>query len=841
MPSSIRTLGNGLLITAALGFAQRAGAQSAFDRPNALPAPGRDAVGTADTTAVVMNPAVLAFLPGAELRWTGVFLSEQSQLPQQGHAFAVGFPIPFLRLGTALRVDLVNPPDHANYPSYQLLNWGAGIKLTDASAIGVAWQRSYSDSRLFHGIDAWALGYVARPWDAVGFGIWGRAINAPLSEGYYRLDPSLELALTLRPFGSDAVELGLMNTYIYPKYTADYFVPRASLGVKIPGFGHLRADVAISDPDNRTGYRAWLATGGVSVAFNGPQGSSEVGVGTLVGDAHGSNARYKAYSNLYFDAAIHSFRSSAAVEIPHTALRFLIEDTPSPRGHVALLRKLWAIAEQENSVEAVVLELRTAPARSLAYAQELRDAVGNLRAHGKRVLCHLDDAKGNALYVCSSADRILIHPAGGIRFAGLSTTHFYFKGLLDKLGVKADFVRIGDHKSAPESFMREGPTDIARNDSQQLLEAVNGQVITGIAQGRHLTVPQVTETIAKGPFVSSEAKVAGLVDQYAYSDQIEDQVTQVLGHSVMLVDEPLAQRESAHFDSVRKVAVLYLEGDMVDGKSQTIPLLGNKMVGSSTIGETLRQLRADPSVGAIVLRVESPGGSALAADTLWREIQLTTAGGKPVVVSMGGVAASGGYYVATPATRVFANPATITGSIGIFYGKADIAELLRRIGVNTETLKTAPRADAESLFRPFTDQERVELERKVRQFYEVFLSRVSIGRNMSHDAVDALGQGRVYTGEQAVRNRLVDELGGLRQALQYARTLAHLAEHAPIVEFPPPDTSLIGRLLGIEGVASQAQLPLPAPLLDMARALAPFTVQDADRPFARLEWVTIPQ
>jgi protease-4 len=208
---------------------------------------------------------------------------------------------------------------------------------------------------------------------------------------------------------------------------------------------------------------------------------------------------------------------------------------------------------------------------------------------------------------------------------------------------------------------------------------------------------------------------------------------------------------------------------------------------------------------------------------------------------MGGVAASGGYYVATPATRVFANPATITGSIGIFYGKADIAELLRRIGVNTETQKTAPRADAESLFRPFTDQERAELERKVRQFYEVFLSRVSIGRKMGHDAVDALGQGRVYTGEQAVKNHLVDELGGLRQALQYARTLAHLAEHAPIVEFPPPDTSLIGRLLGIEGVASQAQLPLPAPLLDMARALAPFTVQDADRPFARLEWVTIPQ
>ncbi len=841
MRPSIRILGTGLLMASALTLSQRVSAQSIFDRPNALPAFGRDAVGTSDTTGVVMNPAVLAFLPGAELRWTGVFLNEQSQLPQQGHAFGVGFPIPFLRLGTALRVDLVNPPNASGYPAYQLLNWGAGIKLTDATAIGVAWQRSYSDSRQFHGMDAWALGYVARPWDGLGLGIWGRAINAPLSEGYYRLDPSLDIALTIRPFGSDAVEVGLMSTYVYPRYSPDYFVPRASLGVRLPGFGRFRADVAISDPDNRTGFRTWLATAGVAVNFNGPQGSSEFGAGTLVGNALGTQARGKAYSNLYFDAAVQSYRTSAAIEIPHIALRFLIDDTPSPRAHVALLRKLWAIADREDSVDAVVLELRDVPARSLAYAQELRDAIQNLKEHGKRVLCHLDDAKGTALYVCSQADRILIHPAGGIRFSGLSTTHFYFKGLLDKLGIKADFVRIGDHKSAPESFMREGPTDVARKDSQQLLEAINQQVVTGIAAGRHLPAPQVAERIAQGPFVSSEAKVAGFIDQFAYSDQVEEEVAKVLGHRISMVDEPLAQLESPHFDAARKVAILYIEGDMVDGKSQTIPLFGAKMVGSATIGETLRQLRSDPSIAAIVLRVESPGGSALAADTLWREIQLTDAPrGKPVVVSMGGVAASGGYYIASPATRIFANPATITGSIGIFYGKADVAELLRRIGVGIETYKTGPRADAESIFRPFTDEEHYELEHKVRQFYEVFLNRVSLGRKMDRDAVDALGQGRVYTGEQALKNHLVDELGGLRQAIHYARALVGLPEYAPLVEFPPPDSSLLGKILGLEGVSAQTQIPLPGPIVDMARALAPFAVQDPDRPFARLEWVTTP-
>jgi protease-4 len=815
-------------------------AQAGLDRPTALPALGRDPVGTIDTTAVVTNPALLAFLPGAELRWTGVFTSDQATLPQQGNAFGVGFPIPFLRMGTALRVDLVNPPLAANYASYQLLNWGAGFRLTENSAIGLAWQRSYSDSSFYHGIDAWALGYTARPWEALGIGIWGRALNAPVSEGGYRLDPTFEVALSVRPFASDALEIGLMNTYYYPKYTPDFFAPRASLGVKIPGFGRFRADVTINDPDNRANSRAWLATGGIVVDFNGPQGGSQFGAGTLVGNALGQDARYKAYSNLYFDVALHSYRSSAAVEFPHVALRFLVDDTPSPREHVALLRKLWSVAEHEPSVDAVVLELRDVPARSMAYAQELRDAIEHLRAQGKRVVCHLDDAKSAALYLCSSADRVLIHPAGGLRVAGMSTTHFYFKGLLDKLGIKADFVRIGDHKSAPESFMREGPTDVARKDTQALLDAVNQQFIRGIAQGRHLPEAQVATQIARGPFVSSEAKQAGLVDQFAYSDQIEEEVAKLLGHGVSMVEEPMARRENSHFESVRKVAVVYIEGDMVDGKSQTIPLLGNKMVGSATIGDTLRKLRTDPSVGAIVLRVESPGGSALAADTLWREIQLTNApGGKPVVVSMGGIAASGGYYVASQATRVFANPATITGSIGIFYGKADVAELLRKIGVGVETFRTAPRADAESIFRPFTDEERTELERKVRQFYEVFLSRVSLGRHLDHDTVDRLGQGRVYTGEQALNNHLIDELGGLRQALDCARKLAGLPDYAPLVELPPPDSSLIGRILGLEGVSATTTLPLPKPMLDMARALAPFAVQREDVPLARLEWATL--
>jgi protease-4 len=260
-----------------------------------------------------------------------------------------------------------------------------------------------------------------------------------------------------------------------------------------------------------------------------------------------------------------------------------------------------------------------------------------------------------------------------------------------------------------------------------------------------------------------------------------------------------------------------------------------QLVGSYTIAETLKRVRENPLFAAVVLRVESPGGSSMASDVMWREV-LLTARVKPVIVSMGDIAASGGYYIAAPATRILASPLTITGSIGIFYGKADVTELLHKIGVNVEVYKTAARADAESVFRPFTEEEHHELESKVAQFYDVFVSRVAEGRKMTKAAVDRVGQGRVWTGEQAKERGLIDELGGIRQALYEARQLGHLPEDAPIVELPKIPTSLLGQLLGIEGLhASDLTTTLPASVMQLAKAMAPFLVHSSDRPLARIE------
>lgn len=833
------TLGAGTLLTSL------AAAQFPADEPTRLPAFGKSTVGNDDSSALVQNPANLAFLPAAELRWSSLYLNENARVPWQGHALALALPIPLLNASTGLRVDLLSPPSGGAGPLfqgdklYQWVTWGLALRPSDSFGFGVSLQGSYSDLSLAHGLFSWSAGMTTRPSDYFGLAFVAHDINAPVNASGGRINRSFDIGLAIRPLRSRAVELGLDGKIVDAPDA--YWSPSATLGVDIPGLGRLRGGLSLMDPDDGVAQSEWLASASMSFYLNGTGGSMDLTAGSLFGGALGSNVSGRAYENIAAEVAFKGYREPSGSQPPGFALRIRLERTPSTREHVALLRQLWQIAEDESAIDAVVFELRTSPGSSMAHVQELRDAVYLLRRAGKRVLCHLEDSDGSSLYLCSAADRILVNPAGGIRFAGLRARYFYYANLLDKLGVKADFVRIGDHKSAPESFTRSGASEVARADKIDLVQQHERHLTLGISHGRKLSAQQVRERLAKGPFVAVEAKAAGLVDGYAFDDELESEVSRLLERPVRLVNDERGPYAARFNGSNAGVAIIYVEGDMVDGRSQIIPLLGMKLAGSYTIAEAIKSARENPQIGALVLRIETGGGSAMAADVIWREIERTTKV-KPVVVSMGTAAASGGYYIASPGTRVFANPLTITGSIGIFYGKADVSALLRKIGVNVEVYKTAPRADAESLFRPFTDEERVELKRKVWQFYDVFLQRVAEGRKLTKEQVDAVGQGRVWTGEQALAHKLVDELGGLRQAIAAARALAGLPAHGPIVELPPVETTLIGRLLGIEGVSERlpAHLQaLPPGLVDMARALAPFVVHQADKPLARMELTSV--
>jgi protease-4 len=417
----------------------------------------------------------------------------------------------------------------------------------------------------------------------------------------------------------------------------------------------------------------------------------------------------------------------------------------------------------------------------------------------------------------------------------------YLRGLLDKLGVRADFVRIGPHKSAPEEFTNEHAGPVANEDHIDLLRQQAAVFDRNLSIYRRMSEEHVRAITAQGPFVATEAHDAGLVDGLAFDDEIERATRELVGRNLAYTKYEDEVTTPSTFGPRGRVGLLYLDGDIVDGRSQHIPLLDMRLVGSYSMVDAIRELRDDPTVRAVVLRIESPGGSSLASDVMWRELTLL-AQKKPLVVSMGTVAASGGYYVASASKNIFALPLTVTGSIGVFYGKADVSGLLDKIGVTIDTYRTSPRADAESMYRGFTPDEERELQRKVGQFYDTFLERVSAGRGMKKEDIDRVGRGRVWLGQQAIGYGLVDHLGGLRDALAAARAAGHLPDDAPIVEAPRENQTLLDVALDAVGARATAEdkavaQALPPAILGVARALAPLVVFRDDEPLARLEWV----
>ncbi len=816
-------------------------------RATRLDAYGRSAASEDGAEAIRLNPANLGWTPSWEVRYDGVYCDGTDQI-NCGHALEGAVPLLF-GLSTAARIDYVltpgtTTPENQIYrnASYTWLTWALAWQMSESLSFGASIQGSLSGDALFNGLFGVTLGASWRPDPHLGLSLVLNDLNRPkgppLPNGQPLLDRSYTLAAAFRPTGRRNLEIGLDVRYLegadptgqppaIAALTGDLWLPRASVAVDIPYVGRARGDFEISHIENDA-LRSYVASASLELAL----GHFSAGGGAVFGSGMGGRD-----IGAFGTVSIHGVREPG-LPAPEHAVSIRIESTPGTRGHVKLLRKLWRIADT-RTIDAVVLVLRAEPADSYAHAEELADALRVLRARGKKVLCSLEDNGARSLYVCANADRIVVNPAGGIRYAGLRSQYMYLAGLLDKIGVKAEFVRIGAHKSAPEEFENYHASPVAAADHLDYLRNVEAVFDKNLANGRHLTEERVREVTLKGPYVASEAKEYGLVDGAAFDDELDHVVHEMVGKPVAVEKYDDPQDAPVAFGSQSKVAILYVDGDMVDGRSQTIPIIDMKLAGSYTIAETVRALRDDSSIKAVVLRIESPGGSSMAADVMWRELRLL-AKKKPLIVSMGGIAASGGYYIAAAGREIYALPLTLTGSIGIFYGKADLSGLLGKIGVNVDTYRTAPRADAESLFRGFTPDEKAELQRKVKQFYDVFLDRVATGRHMTTAQVDAVGQGRVWVGQQAIQKGLVDKMGGLREALAEARRLANLPSDAPIAEYPVIQRSLLEMALGLnqETRVTASLAALPAQLRDAVRAVAPMAVYTRDIPMARLEWVS---
>ena len=828
MMRSSRPLLLGTLVLGCLLLGSVARAQMSQRPSDGVAVPFQGVATTDDASSIYVNPANLAFGTGPEARLTVVWTGEQAPLPLRGYSLDLG--VPFWILASGLRLDWLDPPGSTPAPyttqgkgnRTSWVRWANAIRLGDFAALGTTLAWSSSEAETMHDVFTVASGLTLRPNRFMSAALVARDWNRPESALGTPFERSFDLAAALRPIdGRRVLEIGLEGSY---RDDGERWVPAANVAVDIPYVGRLRTGAQLLDASEGK----VLASAGLEVNLD----SLQVTAGAVFGNAlTGSGTGFVA------GAAVRGFTEEPSIPTAAKLVRIRLEATPGVRGHTSFLRALWRLAD-DPEVDGVLLVLRSSPTMSLAYSEELTDALRLLKARGKKVLCHLEDAGGRELFVCSEADRIAINPAGGIRFSGLSTRYFYLGGLLEKLGVRADFVRIGDHKLAPEQFDA-GPSEVGRRDHRDLLQQYDRVFVEQLARGRGMSGAQVSAAVAKGPFIAPEARDAKLVDQLVYEDEIDRFAQEAFGRAVRIVDLEPPKVRPQHWRTPPGVALVYLDGDMIDGNSQKIPIIGIKLAGSYTIAKALKQAREDHTIKAVVFRVETGGGSSLASDVILREAILT-AKAKPLVVSMGSHAASGGYYASVAGNDLFANRSTVTGSIGIFYGKVDVVKLLDMLGVKTEAENTTPRADAESFFRPFSDDERKELGRKVKQFYDLFVGRVAEGRKMSPAEVHAVAQGRVWSGSQAKDLGLVDEIGGLRQALERARELASLPDDAPIVELPAEEPTLFDLILEMAGVPSlkieeSASLWVPPPMMDMARSLIPFMIYEPYKPLARME------
>ncbi len=810
-----------------------------------LDSPGRSSASEDGAEALVLNPANLAFLPAPEIRATSVVCPD-TQKVNCGAAIEAAAPLWF-GLATGLRLDYLLPPDASGFPyagySYVWGTWGLAYKIGDRFSVGASLQHSYSSNSYVNGLWGVTTGVSYRPNTRIALSLIAQDWNGPSEQiltapgaGYPVLDRSYVLAAAFRPTGRRDFEVGLdlkcqdLGPGNQCITAGGVFEPRVTVGVDIPGVGRARADVTVAHLANDD-QRAVVGTAGLEIAL----GRATLGGGALFGNGLGSQSTAAGYAT-----ASYSWYTQPGFFHPRSAVSIRIEETPSVRGHTALLRKLWRIAD-DLDIAAVTLIIRAEPADSYAHAEELADAIRVLKARKKKVLCSWEDAGPKALYVCSNADRTVVNPAGGLRYSGLRMQYMYLGKLLEKLGIRAEFVRVSDHKSAPEQFTNEHASPTAARDHEDLLREFEAVFNKDVAVGRKISEARVREVTAKGPFVASEAREAGLVDGTAFDDELERVTHELLGSDVHYEKYMETTLAPASFSEADHVAIVYAEGEMVDGRSQHIPLLNINLLGSYSVADTLKGVEEDNRVKAVVLRIESPGGSSMAADVMWRAVA-QVAKKKPVIVSMGTVAASGGYYIACPAKEIFALPLTVTGSIGVYYGKADLSGLMQKVGVSFDTYRTTPRADAESLFRPFTADEREALAVKIHQFYDTFLDRVSAGRHMTKGDVDAVAQGRVWTGQEALDRKLVDKLGGLREALAEARKLGGLADDSPIDELPHIERTLLDTALGMVGIRGSADEGgvlglIPDQIKQIAVAIAPVAIYSGDVPLARLEWV----
>jgi protease-4 len=475
------------------------------------------------------------------------------------------------------------------------------------------------------------------------------------------------------------------------------------------------------------------------------------------------------------------------------------------------LRALDAAAA-DGRVKVLLLHL-SGDRLDLAHAQELADAIARFRRSGKSVIAFAESfgegGETNSRYLlATSASEIWMQPSGDLPLAGAVLQAPFLKDLLTKIGVVARMDHREEFKGAMNSLTENAMTAPQRANMQGLVDSLTSQLADSISRGRHLDHAVAAKLIAGGPYSGEAAKAAALVDFLGYWDQAQTLALRRAGAEGEEVDlADYVARLPGPPRGTPRIAIVYGIGEVTLDRSRGAPLVGRSNMGAISTATALHEAVDDPNVAGIIFRIDSPGGSYVAADTIWREVQRARDLHRPLVVSMGSMAASGGYFVAAPAAAIVAEPATLTGSIGVFAGKLVIKELLAKLGITVDSVAGTPNALAESMTEDYTPEQWANLQSELDRIYGDFLNKVAEGRHMDRDAVHAVAKGQVWTGADAKAKGLVDELGGLATATAAVKRLAKIAPDAEVEleQYPRPSNDLRSALSSLVGGQGESQ------------------------------------
>jgi protease-4 len=517
------------------------------------------------------------------------------------------------------------------------------------------------------------------------------------------------------------------------------------------------------------------------------------------------------------------------------------------RGYVELIRK----AKGDPRVAGILLRPGGMSSPFWAKLQELRGALEDFKTSGKYVYAWLEYAGDREYYLASAADRVYLLPSASLDLTGVATYEIFLRGTFDWIGTYPDFLHVGDYKTAVNTYLEKTYTPAHREMSESLTRSHYDQLVRAIANARKKPESEVRALIDRGPFQPQDALRVGLIDEVAYEDELDDLLEDMRSPRYVEADDYVrVSWERAGVPRRSKIAIVNAAGVINSGTSGFDPVNG-AVVGADSLVEYIRDIRGDRSIRAIVLRVDSPGGSSTASDVIWRELSISRENNRPVIVSMSDLAASGGYYIALGGDAIVAQPGTLTGSIGVYTGKFVTTGSLDKLGANIEATSQGRHAEIYSPDRRFTAEERTKIQESMQLVYDQFIERTAAARQMPPEKVDEVAQGRVWTGEQAKQIGLVDEIGGLYKAIDLAKQRARIGadEEVELLVYPPRRSffevladeiqSPLGRLQTMDAGEALFQILGPRERTALAAVLAPSRLFRTGQVLAHMPYVFV--